>query len=108
MKKKNCREMSNEELEAWRKKVADAGLVGNPTEARRSLHVMQSPVRREIMTLLKDKALTIEEIAGELKLEEKTLRFHLQVLERSFFIKIEGNEVDLTPPGVAYTRNVLK
>nr|MDO8081164.1 winged helix-turn-helix domain-containing protein [Candidatus Freyarchaeota archaeon] len=101
--------MSDEELEAWRKRAADARLVGNPTEAGRSLRVMQNPVRREIMTLLKDKALTIREIADKLNLEEKVLGFHLQVLEQSFFIKIiDGNTVDLTPPGVAYTRHVIK
>lgn len=100
--------MSDEELKVWRKKKADAGLIGNPTEARRSVHVMQNPVRREIMTLLKDKALTIKDIADKLNLEEKVLKFHLQVLEQSFFIKIEGNMVDLTPPGVAYTRHVIK
>jgi predicted ArsR family transcriptional regulator len=59
------------------------------------------------MALLKNKALEVREIAGKLNIEEEMLAFHLQVLEKAFFIKIEGNVVDLTPAGVAYTRNVV-
>jgi DNA-binding transcriptional ArsR family regulator len=106
-RKKNSREMSDEELKAWRKKAMDAELIGTSSEVRRSLHAMQTPVRREIMALLKNKALEVREIAGKLNIEEEMLAFHLQVLEKAFFIKIEGNVVDLTPAGVAYTRNVV-
>ena len=108
MRKKNCREMSDEELQAWRKRGMDAELIATPTEVRRSLHAMQAPVRREIMSLLKDNALDVKEIASKLNLEQEMLAFHLQVLEKAFFIKIDGSIVDLTPAGVAYTRNVLK
>jgi predicted transcriptional regulator len=108
LKKKNFREMSDKELQAWRKRAMDADLIATPTEVRRSLNAMQAPVRREIMTLLKDNALNVKEIASRLNLEEETLAFHLQVLEKAFFIKMNGSVVDLTPAGVAYTRNVLK
>jgi DNA-binding transcriptional ArsR family regulator len=108
LSKKNCREMSDEELEAWRKKAAAAGLLGTPAESRRSLNAIQTPTRREIMTLLKDKPLKVKEIADKLNLDEDTLMFHLEVLAKAFFIKIEGDIVDLRPGGVAYTRNVLR
>jgi DNA-binding transcriptional ArsR family regulator len=108
LKRRNCREMSDEELRAWRKKGMDAGLIATSAEVGRSLHAMQTPIRREILALLKDKALEAEEIASKLKLDEGTLAFHLQVLEKAFFVRIDGNLVDLTPAGVAYTRNVLK
>ena len=100
--------MSNEELEAWRKKAVDAGLIGTPAESRRSLNAIQTPTRREIMTLLKDRSLKVKEIADKLNIDEDTLMFHLEVLEKAFFIKIEGDTVDLRPGGVAYTRNVLR
>jgi predicted transcriptional regulator len=106
--RKNSREMSDEELQAWRKKVAEAGLLGTPAESRRSLNAIQTPIRREIMTPIKDKALKVKEIADKLNLEEDMLKFHLQILENAGFIKIEGDTVDLRPGGVAYTRNVLR
>lgn len=107
--KKNYREMSDEELDAWKQKLDERGVVGDPTEAhRRALRALQNPVRREILTMLKDNALTIEEIVNRLNLDEKTLGFHLQFLKDVFFITVEGNTVDLTPIGVAYTRHAMK
>jgi DNA-binding transcriptional ArsR family regulator len=108
MMKKNCREMSDEELQAWGKKRMDAQLIATSEEVRRSLHALQTPIRREIMALLKDKALGVKEIADKLNIDEAALAFHLQALEQAFFIKMDGNVVDLTPAGVAYTRNVLR
>ncbi|MFB0560436.1 MAG: winged helix-turn-helix domain-containing protein [Candidatus Lokiarchaeia archaeon] len=109
MGRKNYREMSDEELEAWKQKLDESGVVGDPTEAhRRALRAVQNPIRREILTMLKDNALTIEEIANHLNLDEKTLGFHLQFLKDVFFIIVKGNIVDLTPLGVAYTRHVIK
>jgi predicted transcriptional regulator len=108
MKRKNCREMSDEQLQAWRRKAMEADLIATPSEVQRSIHAMQTPVRREIMALLKDKALDIKEIGHRLNLEEEALAFHLQVLEKAFFVKMDGCLVDLTPAGVAYTRNVLR
>lgn len=107
--KKNYREMSDGELDAWKQKLDESGVVGDPTEAhRRALHALQNPIRREILTMLKDQALTIEEIANRLNLDEKTLGFHLQFLKGIFFIAAEGNTVDLTPIGVAYTRHAMR
>ena len=107
METKNCREMSDEELKAWKRKLDESGSVKDPTEAhRRALRAMQNPIRREILTMLKEKALTIQEIATLLKMDEKTLSFHIQFLKDILFITVKGNVVDLTPLGVAYIRNV--
>lgn len=109
MEKKNYREMSDQELETWKQKLDESGLVKDPTEAhRRALRAMQHPIRREILTMLKEKALTIEEIANHLNIDEKTLDFHLQFLKDIFFITVKENIVDLTPLGVAYTRHVIQ
>ncbi|HUY00784.1 MAG TPA: winged helix-turn-helix domain-containing protein [Candidatus Deferrimicrobium sp.] len=108
MGRKNYRDMSDEELEAWRKEKIE----GNPNrnlreEHSRALRTMQNPIRREILTLLKDNALSLEKLAEALKLDDDTLQYHLQFLKDIFFIVINDNIVDLTPPGIAYTRNVL-
>ncbi len=68
---------------------------------------MQNPVRREILVLLKDTAQTIEKLSEALQLDEKTMQYHLQFLKDIFFIIVKDNIVDLTPPGIAYLRNVL-
>jgi DNA-binding transcriptional ArsR family regulator len=105
---KNYREMSDEELVAWNKKSSERGVKEDPTEAhRRALLAMQNPTRREILALLRNSALTTEEIAKHFNLDEKVLGFHLQFLESTFFVTVEGNMVDLTPLGVAYTRHVI-
>jgi DNA-binding transcriptional ArsR family regulator len=108
MEKNNYREMSNEELEAWQKKLVGKGLT-NPGEAhRRALHAVQHPVRREILEMLKEKAYSLGEMASRLTLDEGTLRYHLQFLTGSFYVTIQGTSVDLTPLGVAYTRNAMR
>ena len=101
--------MSEEELKDWKQNLDESKLVGNPTEAhRRALRALQNPVRREIVAMLKDSALTIETIVNRLNLDEKTLGFHLQFLKDIFFINVEGNTVDLTPIGVAYIRHAME
>ncbi len=107
--KKNYREMSDEELDAWREKIIESEFVGDQKEEHtKELHAMQSPVRREIMTLLKDKALKVEELADKLNLDLKMVNYHLQFLKDTYYVTIEEDIVDLTPLGVAYTRHVLK
>jgi hypothetical protein len=106
--KKNYREMSDEELNAWKQKLDESGVVGDPGEShRRALRALQNPIRREILTMLKEKTLTIEEMVNHFNIDEKTLGFHLQFLKDIFFITVEGNTVDLTPIGVAYTRHAM-
>ena len=109
MVKKNYRDMSDGELDAWKKKLDESGVVGDPTEAhRRALRALQNPIRREILTMLKDNAVTIDEMVNHLNLDEKTLGFHLQFLKDVAYITVEGKTVDLTPIGVAYTRHAMK
>ncbi len=109
MQKKNCREMSDEEIESWRINVLEKNIEGNSTEwHRRALIAMQNPIRREILTLLKEKALTIKEVTNSLNLEEIILQFHLHLLKQTYFITIEENIVDLTPFGVVYIKNVIR
>jgi DNA-binding transcriptional ArsR family regulator len=105
---RNYREMRDEELEALSKKLSKNGLTEDPTEShRRALLAVQNPTRREILAMLKSGALTTEEIAEHLGLDEKILDFHLQFLVSTFYVTVQGNLVDLTPLGVAYTRNVI-
>ena len=101
--------MSDEDLEAWRKRALEKNPQRDPLdEHRRALRAMQNPIRREIISMLKEEAVSMDKLAKNLNLDEKTLQYHLQFLKDIFFIKIEGNIVDLTPPGVAYTRKVLE
>ncbi|WXG40835.1 MAG: ArsR family transcriptional regulator [Candidatus Freyarchaeum deiterrae] len=101
--------MSAEEIEYWRINVLEKSIDIDSTEwHRRALLAMQSSVRRDILILLKDKALTIVEIISNLKLEEKAVQFHLQFLKQTLFITIEGSIVDLTPFGFVYLKNVIR
>ncbi len=106
---KDCREMNDEEIKDWRVNVLEKNIEGNSTEwHRRALLTMQNPVRREILMLLKDKALSIKEITDNLRLDEKIMQFHLEYLKLTYFITIEENMVDLTPFGVVYLKNVIR
>lgn len=108
MGKKNYRDMSQAELEEWRREKLEAMIEKNPGEAhRRALRTMQNPTRREILILLKDTAQSIEKLCQALQLDETTLQYHLQFLKDVFFITVEKELVDLTPPGIAYLRNAL-
>jgi predicted transcriptional regulator len=101
--------MSDEEIEYWRINVLEKSIDVDSTEwHRRALLAMQSSTRREILILLKDKALTIDEIKNSLKLEEKMVQFHLQFLKQTLFITMEGRIVDLTPFGAVYLKNVIR
>ena len=108
MNRKNFRDMSDKELEHWRREVLEMREGRDPGEEhRRALRTMQNPVRREIVTLLKNQAETMSQIANQLDLDEKTLQYHLQFLKDIFFISVQEDIIDLTPLGVAYSRNVL-
>ena len=107
--KKNYRDLSDVELEEWRSKMLEKTERRDPGgEHRRALRTMQNPIRREILTLVKDKAQPIEYLASQLDLDANTLEYHLQFLTDIFFITVESGLVDLTPLGVAYARNVLE
>jgi len=106
MSQNDCREMSNEEFQKWRVKLGERGLPNPGEEHRRAMYAMQNPVRRDILAMLKDNAISVRAIANHLKLDEKSILYHLQFLQGVFYVTLEGKIVDLTPRGVAYLRNV--
>ncbi len=107
MEKKDYRKMNNEELQRWRENAGGAKSTNPGEEHRRAMYAMQNPVRREILLMLKDSALSIEEIARRLNIDKKNALYHLQFLQGIFYITIKEEIVDLTPPGVAYLRNAM-
>lgn len=105
---RNPREMSDDEVTKWMQdlieKAADdkgcAGAVGAC-----SFEAIKNPIRRGLLKNLSEKALKIDELAEKAGLGKSALQFHLNFLENSSFIKIEGDMVDLTPGGVSVVRN---
>ncbi len=55
----------------------------------RYLRALNSPVRREIIRAIKDGNNTIESIQTRIKIDTKTLRWHLQILEWGFCVEKE-------------------
>jgi len=70
-----------------------------------SLEAIKNPVRRNILNVLKERALEINEISERVGVAGPALRFHLNFLNNSYFIQVEGNRVDLTPGGVSVVRS---
>ncbi|MEA1872113.1 MAG: winged helix-turn-helix domain-containing protein [Chloroflexota bacterium] len=100
------REMTDEEAMKWmqelvNKLVEEKGSAGGAC----SLEAIRNPVRRNILNALEERALAINEISEKLEVTGPALRFHLNFLESSYFIHIEGNKVDLTPGGVSVVRS---
>jgi hypothetical protein len=100
------REMTDEEVTNWmqelvNKLVAEKGSAGGAC----SLEALRNPVRRNILDALEERALAINEISEKLEVTGPALRFHLNFLESSYFIRVEGNKVDLTPGGVSVVRS---
>ena len=69
-----------------------------------SLEAIRNPVRREILDTLEEQPLTIDEISEKVGIVGAPLRLHLSFLRSSFFVRIEGDVVDLTPGGVSVVR----
>jgi DNA-binding transcriptional ArsR family regulator len=100
------REMTDQEAMTWmqelvNKLVAEKGSAGGAC----SLEAIRNPVRRNILNSLDERALAIDEISGRVGITGPALRFHLNFLENSYFIHIDGNMVDLTPGGVSVVRS---
>jgi predicted transcriptional regulator len=70
-----------------------------------SLEAIRNAVRREILNVLKERALEIGEISQRVGVTGPALRYHLNFLKSSHFVRIEGNIVDLTPGGVSVVRS---
>lgn len=100
------REMTDEEVMKWmqesvNKLVEEKGSAGGAC----SLEALKNPVRRNILNVLEERALVINEISDRVGVTGLALRFHLNFLKSSYFIRIEGNNVDLTPGGVSVVRS---
>jgi hypothetical protein len=96
------REMTDQEVMAWMgdlvNKLADErGSAGGAC----SLEAIRNPVRRNILKVLEERALEVDEISERLGVTGSALRYHLSFLRSSYFIRIEGERVDLTPGGVS-------
>jgi predicted transcriptional regulator len=100
------REMTDEEVMNWMqdlvsKLAKEKGIAGGAC----SLEAIKNPVRRRILNVLEEKALAINEISEKVQVTGPALRFHLNFLNSSYFIRIEGDKVDLTPGGVSVIRS---
>jgi predicted component of type VI protein secretion system len=99
------RNMTDEEVIYWMQDLVNrlAGKRGSAGGAC-SLEAVKNPVRRNILKVLEDRALEIGEISERLGITSSALRYHLNFLKNSYFIRIEGDKVDLTPGGVSVIR----
>jgi DNA-binding transcriptional ArsR family regulator len=100
------RKMTDEEVINWmqdlvNKLAKEKGTAGDAC----SLEAIKNPVRRHILNVLEEKALAINEISEKVKVTGLALRYHLNFLKNSYFIRIEGDKVDLTPGGVSVVRS---
>ena len=104
--RRNPREMSDEETAKWMQELIErsADEKGSAGGAC-SLEAVRNPVRRNILKALEERPLEIEEISERVGVSGSALRFHLNFLQGSCFIEIEGNVVDLTPGGVSFVRS---
>ena len=90
--RRDPREMTEEEAMRWMqelvsKLVEDKGSAGGAC----SLEAIRNPVRRRILHALEERALEINEISERVGVTGPALRFHLNFLKNSYFIRIEGN-----------------
>jgi predicted transcriptional regulator len=103
------REMTDEEVMNWMqdlvtKLAKEKGTAGGAC----SLEAIKNPVRRRILNVLEEKALAVNEISERAKVTGPALRFHLNFLNSSYFIRIESDKVDLTPGGVSVIRSAKR
>jgi DNA-binding transcriptional ArsR family regulator len=102
---KDPREMSDDDVMNWMQELInelakEKGTAGGAC----SLEAIRNPIRRNILKVLEDRALEVDEICERLGVTGSALRYHLNFLKSSYFIRIEGDKVDLTPGGVSVVR----
>jgi predicted transcriptional regulator len=56
------------------------------------LRAINNPIRRKILSVLKDNNFTIEKLAVNTCLDESTLRWHLNILESGLCVEKEDNK----------------
>jgi hypothetical protein len=104
--RRDPREMTDEETMRWMQKLVNKLLEEKGSAAGAcSLEAVRNPVRRNILNALEKRALEINEISEKVGATGATLRYHLNFLNNSYFIQIEGNRIDLTPGGVSVVRS---
>jgi hypothetical protein len=100
------RDMADDEVARWMgelvNRLADRK---NSATGACSLEAARNPVRRDILDALGDRALTIREISEKTGVAGAALKLHLNFLENSCFIQVNGDRVDLTPAGVSVLRS---
>ena len=104
--RRDVREMTNEEVMKWMQDLItrltdEKGTAGNAC----NFEAIEPPIRRKILHALDARALEINEISERAGIAGMTLRYHLNVLTSGYFIRVEGNQVDLTPGGVSVVRS---
>jgi predicted component of type VI protein secretion system len=104
--RKDPREMTDEETMKWMQELVEKlteekGSAGGAC----SLEALKNPIRRNILNVLEERPLEINEISDRVGVTGTALKYHLNFLNRSYFIQIEGNRVDLTPGGVSVVRS---
>ena len=104
--RRDPREMTDEETMKWMQELVaklaeEKGSAGGAC----SLEAIKNPARRDILNVLEEKPLGISEISERVGATGPTLRYHLNFLNSSYFIQIEGDMVDLTPGGVSVVRS---
>jgi transcription initiation factor IIE alpha subunit len=100
------RQMSDEEVMSWMQELVnklaeEKGSAGGAC----SLEAIKNPIRRTILKALEERALETDEISERLGITGSALRYHLNFLTSSYFIRMEGHKVDLTPGGVSVVRS---
>jgi len=100
------RTMTDEEAALWMqelvsKLVDKEGSSGGAC----SLEAIKNPKRRAILMALDERPLETSEVGERVGATGATLRYHLNFLATSYFVRIEGDMVDLTPGGVAFVRS---
>jgi predicted component of type VI protein secretion system len=104
--RRDPREMTDEETMKWMQELVEKlteekGSAGGAC----SLEALKNPIRRNILNVLEERPLEINEISDRVGVTGTALKYHLNFLNRSYFIQIEGNRVDLTPGGVSVVRS---
>ena len=103
--KQDPRKITDEETMNWMQELAnELTEEKGPTGSACSLEALKNPVRRNILNILEKRALAINEISERLKVTGPALKYHLNFLESSYFIHVDGDKVDLTPGGVSVVR----
>jgi DNA-binding transcriptional ArsR family regulator len=97
--------MTEEEAMRWmedliRRLADERGGAGNAC----SFEAIKAPIRRKILHALLEKALDIAEISEIVGIKGRELGYHLNFLSSSYFIRVEGDRVDLTPGGISVIR----